>query len=223
MLLWALLFVLFAQAESTVFAALHSGGKGVVIGTDGLDAQGPLVGNRHAEKVFRVNPLSLVCVASYNADAHGLCKELRRVCSMHLASCDEVLGASSVAHMARQLVHERFPRAHVLIVGGECDHSAPFTINEILPGGTRVEQDVAVAGSGSSIVVSLLNELWPTAMAQDGAPATAKKLKRALQAAIRSDSGSGGRVSLWSVSSSSSSTAQDKTSTPRVVLSKLED
>jgi 20S proteasome alpha/beta subunit len=220
MLFRVLIFVpLFAQTRATVFAALHSGGKGAVIGTDGLDAQGPLVGNRHAEKVFRINPLSLVCVASYNADAHGLYKELRRVCSMHQASCDEVLGASSVAHMARQLVHERFPRAHVLVVGGERELSAPYTINEILPGGTRVEQDVAVAGSGSSMVVSLLNELWPTdQVTQDGAAAAAKKLRRAVQAAIRSDSGSGGHVSLWSVSSS----VQGR-EISSVVLSKMED
>ena len=196
------------EARGTVVAAICSGGRGLVLGTDSVDAQGPLVDNRYSEKVIRINPLTLICVAAYNSDVRNLCSELRRVCLMHKADCDEVLGVDSVAHVARQLVHSQFKDAHVLVVGSEGKAAAvpKFCIHEILPGGSCIEQTVAVAGSGSKLIVSLMNELWEEQGAADAshlqlhdAAATAAKLKRALQSAIRSDPGSGGQVAMWSL------------------------
>ena len=196
-----------ASVSGTVIAAKCASGAGVVLGSDSLDAQGPLVDNRFSEKVVRINPLTVLCAAAYNADVRNLCSELRRVCVMHRADCDEVLGVDSVAHVARRLVHAQFPEAHVVVVGCNNDDDSAaqppkFGIHEILPGGTRIEQDIAVAGSGSKLIVSLINELWADgpASAVADASTTAAKLKRALLAAMRSDPGSGGEVALWSLS-----------------------
>lgn len=198
-------------ALCTVLAAKCSGGNGIVIGTDSLDAHGGTVENRFSEKVVRINPLTLVCMAASNSDVRSLCNELRRICLMHKADCDEVLGVDSLARAARQLVHASFPAAHVLIVG--CSSSAKLDIHEILPGGSHIEdQDVAVAGSGSAMVVTLIQELWESArrsdqplsksdatLISDSPAATAARIKKAMQAVIRSDAGSGGKVALWSL------------------------
>lgn len=227
----------------TVVAAKCS--SGVVIGTDSLATQGSLVGNRFLEKVIRVNSLTVLCLATQNSDVRNLCKELRKVAAMHKAHCGEILGTSSLAHVARQLVHDSFPKAHVLVVGGESMRTLgakecaaidglnlPFSIHEVLPGGTRIEQDVAVAGSGSPTIISLMHELWgrPDENASNGAAAgtaagheggavhspaskdareTAIRVMRAMKAAIRVDPESGGDVALWLVTPSPRRTVAD--------------
>jgi len=154
---------------------------------------------------------------------------------MHKAECDEVLGVDSVAHLARQLVHGNFPDAHVLVVG--CDgmltdslaqqeeiglRIPKFSIHEVLPGGTRIEQDVAVAGSASALIATLIDQLWkiqppPSSGAtidQISTIEAAVRLKQAVRAAIKNDPGSGGEVTLWSLQFSHKS--------KRVTLQKLE-
>lgn len=209
------LLLILENVAGTVVAAKCSGG--VVIGTDSLDTQGPLVGNRNSEKVLRVNSLAVLCLAAHNADVRNLCKELRREASLHRAHCGETLGASSLAHMARQLVHDRFPEAHVLVVGGEAARTAgslTFSIHEVLPGGTRIEQDVAAAGSGSPTVLSLVQDMWSRDKgAVKDARETATRVRRAMDASIRVDPASGGDVALWLLSASdlSTSTVADTT------------
>lgn len=133
---------------------------GIVFATDGLSTGGVLVDNRSVKKSFRLNSNTVLCCASGQNQFVRLCEDIKNECLRFQHSDAKVMGTRSVAYMCRQLAYNKYSSVHVIIAGCEdiADKDTTWSIHEILPGGSLIQQNYAVAGSGANVVVPLLDE-----------------------------------------------------------------
>jgi 20S proteasome alpha/beta subunit len=149
---------------------------GIVLAADSLKSDsGILVATRTAKKVFLLTPKTVIC--SVNSSGQGsthfqqLYDELRETIQEHESRFGSSLSTTALCKVARQLVATRYPEAHIVLAG--YDDEAPvsctgsklgtegrvqYKLTEILQGGARMDQPVVAAGSGASVIASLLDE-----------------------------------------------------------------
>jgi 20S proteasome alpha/beta subunit len=159
---------------TTVVAARCA--DGIVLAADSLKSDsGILIATRTAKKVFLLSPNTVIC--SVNSSGQGsthfqqLYNELRETLQEHEGRYESPLSTTAICKVARQLVATRFPDAHAVIAGygkdvpvsctGDkrgAEGRVEYILSEILPGGTRMDQAVVAAGSGSTLITSLLDE-----------------------------------------------------------------
>ena len=175
---------------------------GVIIGTDSLSSIGgkqTLIQNRNFESVFPIDSNTCLCYAAGDFAFYKLRDALRTILTEYrLENGDgRGLGAESIAHITRGLIHSKYRDAHAIIVGQDANDE--FYIYEIIPGGTRVKQSLAVAGSGAastSLVASLLFQEKSTV--EEGIA----KMRQVLRSSVGADHRTKGRMKLWSLTTS---------------------
>jgi 20S proteasome alpha/beta subunit len=157
---------------------------GIIVGSDTLSTnsgRSAYVGNRLVRKVFPVNENVIACCAGNDQQGFlELRNELQRRCRYHQIQHQRALGITEISTVARRLVSSQFPSVHMVLAGvndafhDSDDHqlavdedgsvtkmqSAPISkIYEILPGGSRFENLLCVAGPKAASVQSLFEEL----------------------------------------------------------------
>lgn len=154
--------------------------NGIVLAADSLSTSGSnvVISSRSRKKVFMLTKSTLICSASNtpkgDTDFQYLYNKLKNTVSSHEAAFESSLSTSAVAKVARQLMTTpECSKAHIVIAGwGEqpspstlmsdqnenCEDSCKYVLCEILPGGSRMDSPVVVAGSGSSLIATLVEE-----------------------------------------------------------------
>lgn len=161
---------IFNCSATTIIAAKCC--NGIVIAADTLSANSALIGNRLSRKLFLLTPSTVVCCADGSSDFRSLYKQLRETVDVHESLYEEKLSTTSITRIARQLIHQRYRNAHIVIAGfdkvsnkalskSSTTKSTPkreYVLCEILPSGTAIHQNLITAGSGATLISSLLEE-----------------------------------------------------------------
>lgn len=145
--------------------------NGIVLASDTQSSGNSVViSSRTVRKVFLLSKSTVLCAASDNpqgmTDFQQLYSELSSTIMNHKNAFDTTLSTTSIAKVARQLINQKYSRAHIVIAGW--DSVSPvdetrsagddYLLCEILPGGTRIDQSTAVAGTGATLIASLLED-----------------------------------------------------------------
>jgi 20S proteasome alpha/beta subunit len=198
-----ILLVVLLKANCTIIAIKCA--DGIVLGSDSLLTGSSLIGSRSARKVFLLTEKIAICSGSENgggSDFFNLCNDLKEEIFKDsldgfMWDSEHELKAYNLYKRARQLVYTKYSSVHAIICGLEEASGALF---EVLPSGSGIEgQAVLVCGPGASVVVPLLEELFPAA-ASDSIIAVeegVKRVVRVLAASRRLDPRSGGKPSVW--------------------------
>lgn len=215
------LFEIVVCINSSIIIAVKCA-DGLIIGTDTLNTGNVLISTRQVKRVFTLSDKVVVCCVNPSSDFIQLYNEIKDTYKDHLIKSGNELTASQIAHYARRLVYLKYQDAHIVVAGveppSEQCQSHDYKIYEILPSGTKIEQNILVAGSASSVVTSLAEELWntrsrisakvPTDMATDSdflqkrsklpsMSSSLKKIKMVLGQASKLDPRSGGKHDIW--------------------------
>ena len=165
------------QVSSTTVVATKCS-DGIVIATDSQSNKGVLISSRTSRKLFLLTSTTSIC--SVNADTgrggthfQQLYNELKETIDDHKSRFDCETSASAICKMTRNLIATKYNEAHVVIAGYEDNRprsndivssteqqqqpQLQYILTEVLPGGARVDQNTVAAGSGSTLIASLLD------------------------------------------------------------------
>ena len=149
------------MAQGTIIAAKCT--DGILLGYDSLETMGgsTMVSQRYSQKVHRVNPTTFLCFPTESVESHLLCKDLRTEARSSSRGYS-VLSTKALSHCAHKLIQSKYQSTHAIIVGceGTVSSSEPeYRIFEILPGGTIMERDMAMAGTGADGLSMILGDI----------------------------------------------------------------
>ncbi len=162
------------------------------------------------QKIIELTPFTVICSASGGDDDiefGDLCDDITKEIKYQelLTSNNNLIGAKGIAKYARRLMNEKYRRAHVIIAGKERSNDE-FSICEILPGGSLIEEDYAICGVAANYVLPLVRMLFDIgndnklkavpALGDD----TIQKVYKVLKQAKEVEHTTGGMVQLWTVS-----------------------
>jgi 20S proteasome alpha/beta subunit len=184
--------------------------------------------------VFLIDKGTAICCAGGLNDFYGLYNELRDEIRKYSGFSKRALSVRSIAHVARRLIYSKYGSAHVIIAGVGADDiqdkdgdndddeddedmegGGEFFLCEILPGGTKVCEDIVLAGSGAPLVAPLVNGLFSSQPMQHQevqqrltVADSTERIRRALDAAKRLDSKSGGESAFWTLQRSENESSE---------------
>lgn len=158
------LLIYYVQVRAmTIVAARCS--NGIVLAADSQSTSGSpvLISSRAVRKVFQLSKSTVLCSAGNlpkgDTDFQQLYSALRDTISAHESFFDSSLSTSAIAKVARQLIHSQFNSAHVVVAGWEDrQDDCNYVLCEILPGGSNIDAPLVVAGTGSTLITSLLED-----------------------------------------------------------------
>jgi 20S proteasome alpha/beta subunit len=170
-LLICLVYLFVPVSMTTVVAARCK--DGIVMCVDSLSANnGPLIATRSSKKAYMLTDATVICCVNSgglgSTHFQQLYSELRDTVSEYRSRFEIQLPTSSIIKVARRLVAAQYNEAHIVIAG--YDRTKPiskvystgdevnYMLSEILPGGAKIDQLVVAAGTGSTIISSLLEE-----------------------------------------------------------------
>lgn len=200
-----ILFHLSPPALSSITIAIECT-NGVIIGTDSVSSFGSdgqsLIQNRFSTSVFPVDGGQLcLCYISGGAEFHSLLEDILSTSldfrlqqqSSHTFDDHSRLGVQAVSNVARRLMHTKYRKTHVLVVGRQDDS---FAVYELLPGGTSVRQPIAASGTAAAHAYALASLLFEEPCnVEEGIP----RLKTVLQRSIGQDHRAKGRLRVFSL------------------------
>jgi len=187
-LLLILLILQYNVINGTIVAAFRCK-DGIVVGSDGINVSkkgGSYINSRSSDRMIEICDGCIIC----SVDVEGnslfslLCNDIQKEIRKNLFfrsnrynNKPKSLPAHSIAKLARQLIHDKYHKAHVIVAGWDNIHNSEnsknnnstendkerkiiYSVHEILPGGSIIEGDYIVGGSGSEAAVSLIQELF---------------------------------------------------------------
>lgn len=185
---------------------------GVALGCDSytVDKGGNYVTVRNnLQKIIGLTPFTVICSASSGDDDiefSDLCDDITKEIKYQelLTSSNNLIGAKSIAKYARRLMNEKHRRAHVILAGKERSDNE-FSIYEILPGGSLIEEDYAICGAAANYILPLVrilfdigndNKLKTVSSLSDD---TIQKVYKVLKQAKEVEHTTGGMLQLWTI------------------------
>lgn len=171
---------------------------GIVVGSDGINVNkrgGSYINSRTSDRMIVICDGCIIC----SVDVEGnslftlLCSDIQKEIRKNLFfrsnrynNKPKSLPAHSIAKLARQLIHDKYHKAHVIVAGwdnnndnSENDKESKiiYSVHEILPGGSMIDGDYIVSGSGSEAAVSLIQEVFSRQHEQDNSINNVKQSK----------------------------------------------
>jgi len=203
-LLLILLILQYYVINGTIVAAFRCK-DGIVVGSDGINVNkkgGSYINSRSSDRMIEICDGCIIC----SVDVEGnslfslLCNDIQKEIRKNLFfrsnrynNKPKSLPAHSIAKLARQLIHDKYHKAHVIVAGWDNTYNTEskksnnndddnkckiiYSVHEILPGGSMIEGDYIVSGSGSESAVSLIQEVFSQENDQDYSANNVKQSK----------------------------------------------
>jgi 20S proteasome alpha/beta subunit len=179
---------------------------GIIVGSDGINVNkrgGSYINSRTSDRMIVICDGCIMC----SVDVEGnslftlLCSDIQKEIRKNLFfrsnrynNKPKSLPAHSIAKLARQLIHDKYHKAHVIVAGWDNIHNSEnsknnnstendkerkiiYSVHEILPGGSMIDGDYIVSGSGSEAAVSLIQEVFSQEHEQDNGINNVKQSK----------------------------------------------
>ena len=197
-------------SSSVVFAVRCQ--DGVALGCDSysVDKGSNYVTVRNnLQKIIELTPHTVLCSASNGDDGsefNDLCDELTKEIKYQelLTNNYNVIGTKGIAKYTRRLMNEKYRRTHVIIAGKEKSNDK-FSLYEILPGGSLIEEDYAICGAAAEYILPLVRILFDigndnklkTITNLDNE--TVEKVYKVLKQAKEVEHTTGGMLQLWTL------------------------
>lgn len=174
--------------NSTIVAAFRCL-DGIIVGSDGINVNkkgGSYINSRSSDRMIEISEGCLICSVDVEGNSifKSLCSDIQKEIRKNLffrsskySNKSKSIPAHSIAKLARQLIHDKYRKAHVIVAGcsniinsehikkennkyEDSKWKIVYSVHEILPGGSIIEGDYIVGGSGSEAAVSLIQELF---------------------------------------------------------------
>ncbi|MFX0114123.1 MAG: proteasome subunit beta [Candidatus Hodarchaeota archaeon] len=174
---------------------------GVILISDSRATMGTLIASKTAIKLFQLTPFTGATIAGLVADGQKLVDILKAEAELYSLNRSRTMPVRSLARVASNLLHSArwYPFIIQMIIGGIDSHRGPqlFSLDPL--GSLIEEKKVLATGSGSSIALGLLEDLYENKEKKLPISSEAAKIAiRALNAATRRDimSGDGLRAAI---------------------------
>ena len=182
-----LLLIIINRSNCTIVAAFRCL-DGIIVGSDGINLNkkgGSYINSRSSERMIEISEGCIMCSIDVEGNSvfKSLCSDIQKEIRKNLffrstkySNKSKSIPAHSIAKLARQLIHDKYHKAHVIVAGWDSKYNSEskikennedsskskivYSIHEILPGGSMIKGDYIVGGSGSEAAVSLIQELF---------------------------------------------------------------
>jgi 20S proteasome subunit beta 1 len=174
---------------TTIMAVKFDGG--VVMGADSRTSTGIYVANRVSDKIAQLHDNIYCCRSGSAADTQAVTDYVRRFLQEHSVEKGTDPLVRNAAHLVRQICYENKERLMAGMIVAGFDTVAGGQIFTIPLGGSLIEQNVAVGGSGSTFILGLIDAYYKPGMSKEECVAF---VKQAISHAMARDGSSGGVI-----------------------------
>jgi len=164
---------------------------GVIMGADSRTSTGQYVANRASDKITPLHERIYVCRSGSAADTQAISDYVAYFLDLHTSEIGELPLVKSAASLVQRMSYNN--KNHLLaaiIIGGWDPHNGG-EIWEVTLGGSRVKQQWAISGSGSSYIYGYCDSLFREGMSREEG---LKFVTNALSLAMARDGSSGGLI-----------------------------
>lgn len=176
---------------TTIMAIKYSGG--VLVGADSRTSSGTYIPSRVTDKLTPLAEKIFVCRSGSAADTQVISDHVRANLSMYSHLENSVPSVQRAAMLASSIIYRNPRMLAGLIVAGYDDAPRIFDISL---GGSVVEQEWTIGGSGSAFIYGFCDVNWRVGMSlEEGI----QFIKQAVSCAIKRDNVSGGCVRISAI------------------------
>lgn len=180
------------KTGTTIIAIKYDGG--ILIGADSRTSMGAYIPSRVTDKLTQITNKIFVCRSGSSADTQMISEYLKMYLNMYSQLESSVPLVHRAATLASKIIYENPSLLAGLIVAGYDDKPRIFNISL---GGSLMECDWAIGGSGSAFIYGYCDMNWRSGMSlEEGI----RFIKNAVSSAIRRDNASGGCIRMSAIS-----------------------
>jgi 20S proteasome subunit beta 1 len=178
-----------ASMGTTIIAVAFK--DGVILGADSRTSMGTYISNRVSRKITRLAEGIYVCRSGSAADTQAIADIVADKMGEELLCFGEKPLVNDAATFSKKIIHQNPHLSAGLIVAG-VDRTGPH-IFSVSPGGSILEQNCAMGGSGSLYIAGLCDSLHQEDMSREEAVSFVKKV---ISHAMYRDNSSGGCIRM---------------------------
>ncbi|ADM12465.1 proteasome subunit beta type-6 [Encephalitozoon intestinalis ATCC 50506] len=167
---------------------------GVLIGADSRTSMGAYIPSRVTDKLTPITNNIFVCRSGSSADTQMISEYLKMYLTLYSHLESSIPLVQRAATLASKIIYENPSLLAGLIVAGYDDKPRIFNISL---GGTLVECDWAIGGSGSAFIYGYCDVNWKNGMSLEEGIGF---IKNAVSCAINRDNASGGCIRMSAIS-----------------------
>ena len=164
---------------------------GVVLAADKKSTFGNLIASKETDKIYSLDDHIAMTIAGLSGDAQALVRYMTAELKLFSIENKRRISVKGAATLLSNILHgnKYYPFYVQLIIAG-FDTSGPAIFDLDHVGGTEEEKKFFSTGSGSPMVLGVMEDSYREGMSLDEG---VKLAVRAVKAAIERDTGSGGR------------------------------
>jgi 20S proteasome subunit beta 1 len=166
---------------------------GVLLGADSRTSLATYIPSRVTNKLRPLTEKIFVCTSGSAADTQIICSYVRQSLKLYSELEEGIPKVRSAAMLAKSIIYDYPSLLAGLIVAGYDTGPRIFSISL---GGTIVETDWSIGGSGSAFIYGYCDMSWKEDMILEEA---IEFVKRAVTCAIHRDNASGGVIRMASI------------------------
>jgi proteasome beta subunit len=164
---------------------------GVVLAADKKSTMGNLIANKETEKIFSLDDHIAMTIAGLSGDCQALVRYMKAELKLFSIENKRKISVRGAATLLSNILHgNKFYPFYVQLVVAGFDDAGPSIFDLDPVGGTEEEKKFFSTGSGSPMVLGVLEDSYKEGMSLEEGT---KLAVRAVKAAVERDTASGGK------------------------------
>jgi len=179
------------SSGTTICAVKFDGG--VVLGADSRTSTGTYIANRVSDKIVPLHDSIWTCRSGSAADTQTIADHVRHYLGSHATELGRKPRVKTAASLISKIIYNNKDRMQAGMICAGFDPYNGGQVFEVPLGGTLVETDFSIGGSGSGFIYGLVDSLYKPGMTRDECKEFVTKI---VSHAMSRDGSSGGVVRL---------------------------